>query len=138
MGPSEADVRLAVGTLEDPDLRRGLAELGMVGAVEVGRRADRRRDPGAGAGMAERQGSGGPGPTPSSAPHGHGGAWPEPHVDLRVMTDDERAELLRRLAAPPGGEPVTAASPPVREAAACSGGDRLVRSVTKRAGPTAS
>ncbi len=38
MGPSEADVRLAVSGIEDPDLRRGLAELGMVGRVEVQKR----------------------------------------------------------------------------------------------------
>ncbi len=38
LAPSEADVRLAVGAVEDPDLRRGIGELGMIGRVEANRR----------------------------------------------------------------------------------------------------
>jgi ATP-binding protein involved in chromosome partitioning len=39
VGPSEAEVRAALAAVEDPDLRRGLQELGMVAGVKVKRRA---------------------------------------------------------------------------------------------------
>ena len=38
MAPTEADVRAAAAAVEDPDLRRGLGELGMVRSVASGRR----------------------------------------------------------------------------------------------------
>ena len=110
MSPSEADVRLAISSVEDPDLRRGLAELGMIGRIEAHRRrttveilvpaqgwsgADE---------LAERV-------TSELSAARAGGPWPEPHVDMRVMTDVEREELLRRLSAPRGGEPARVAPP---------------------------
>ena len=38
LGRSEPDIRLAVGAISDPDLRRGLEELGMIGGVSVSKR----------------------------------------------------------------------------------------------------
>ncbi|MFZ0664914.1 MAG: hypothetical protein WAM97_04105, partial [Acidimicrobiales bacterium] len=35
---SEADIRLSIGAVQEPDLRRGLDELGMVGPVRARRR----------------------------------------------------------------------------------------------------
>jgi ATP-binding protein involved in chromosome partitioning len=110
VSPSEADVRLAVGAVEDPDLRRGLAELGMIGRVETHRRQTTVEI------LVPAQGWSGADEladrvrTELSAPRA-GGPWPEPQVDLRLMTDEERAALLRRLAAPRGGEPAPVAAP---------------------------
>ena len=39
MGPSEVDVRAAVSAVDDPDLRRGVDELGMVRGVQLNRRS---------------------------------------------------------------------------------------------------
>ncbi len=39
MGPSEPEVRAALAGVDEPDLRRGLVELGMVGALRVKRRS---------------------------------------------------------------------------------------------------
>jgi len=112
---SEADVRLAVGAVVDPDLRRGLDELGMVGEVKAKRRGIEvellvpvERWPGTQQLVALTR------EAVASAPTRDGSA-PELKMDVRVMTDAERAELLRRLAAPAGGEP------PVRVSAPASG-----------------
>jgi ATP-binding protein involved in chromosome partitioning len=94
VAPSEAEVRTAVGAVEDPDLRRTIGELGMVRSVGVERRSltvvlavPVARWP-ATAVVARAvtdvlDSFGGP---------GHGA------VDVVVMTDDERAALHRRLA----------------------------------------
>ena len=133
MAPTDADVRAVVAAVEDPLLRRGLGELGMIRslslsesgaavvvalpvegwpvAAEVGDRVRRAlaelggvRDAAGGAG-----GEGGPG--------GEGGTSAgRATVELAVMDDDERAELHRRLARGPGGEPVTPLGPPPRPA----------------------
>jgi ATP-binding protein involved in chromosome partitioning len=107
VAPSEAEVRAVVAAVEDPTLRRGLGELGMVRSVDAGRRAtsvtvavpvegwpaaddlaDRVRR--AVAGVA-----------------GTGDA----RIELVTMSTGERAELHRRLALGPGGEPAPAAAP---------------------------
>jgi len=103
--PTDADVRAAAAAVEDPTLRRGLGELGMVRSVRSGRRqasvvvalpvegwpaADELvdlvvRSVGAVAGVGEVK------------------------VELLTMTDPEREELHRRLALGAGGEPVAPA-----------------------------
>jgi ATP-binding protein involved in chromosome partitioning len=110
LGPSESDVRNAVGRVEDPDLRRGLDELGMVGAVKVTRRgvAIELLVPVHGWPAARelvlrvRQAA-----IDCSGDRDKG---VEPTVDLRVMAADEQAELVSRLGVPPGGEPKRGAS----------------------------
>jgi ATP-binding protein involved in chromosome partitioning len=98
---NEAAVRAAVAAVEDPEFRRGLGELGMLRAVRAGRRdtevvlavpidgwpaADELRV------LVEQ--------AVRSA-----GAPDALRLEVRVMTDDERAELHRRLALGAGGEP---------------------------------
>jgi len=102
VAPSDAQVRAAAAAVYDPDLRRGLGELAMVRAVACGRRGTTvtlampvARWPAA-ADVAERV---------RRAVEDLGGAGPVV-VETAVMTDDERAELHRRLALGPGGEPV--------------------------------
>jgi ATP-binding protein involved in chromosome partitioning len=100
----DARVSAALAAVEDPDLLRGIGELGMLKKVEVRRRnlqvevslpaaqwpvrqtlATRMRDALKALEGSDRLG--------------------EVTVEMVVMTEDERAELLRRLASPPGGEP---------------------------------
>jgi ATP-binding protein involved in chromosome partitioning len=96
--PSEAEVRAAAEAVVDPDLRRPLGELGIVRSVGVKRRSltvvlamPVARWPAAAAVTdAVRlavEALGGPGSA---------------RVDVEVMTDDERAALHARLAAPSG------------------------------------
>ena len=100
MAPNEAQVRAAVAAVEDPELRRGLGELAMIQAVDLGRRGVRvtvalpvERWPG--------------GPTVVEGVRRAVEALGTGPVEVATvtMTDDERAELHRRLALVPGGEP---------------------------------
>jgi ATP-binding protein involved in chromosome partitioning len=107
VGRSESEIRLAVGAVSDPDLRRGLEELAMIGDVSVSRRevvvelllpvegwppaVDLAEE----VKKAVLDSQGGEGEAKKT------------RVAVRTMNDSERAELLRRLAAPPGGEPPT-------------------------------
>ena len=102
MAPTEGELRTAAAAVEDPTLRRGLGELGMVRSVRVGRRqasvtvavpVDRWPDADELVGLVVRA---------VGAVAGVG----EVVVELATMTDDERAELHRRLALGAGGEPV--------------------------------
>jgi ATP-binding protein involved in chromosome partitioning len=96
--PSAAEVRDVVAPIEDPDLRRAVGDLGMVRSIEVGRRSvdvvlalPVARWPVA-ADLEVRVADA----VAALAPGGR------VRVVMEVMTDDERAELHRRLAAPPG------------------------------------
>jgi ATP-binding protein involved in chromosome partitioning len=102
VAPTEGELRAAAAAVEDPTLRRGLGELGMVRSVRVGRRrvsvivaVPVDRWPGADelVGLVVRA---------LGAVEGVG----EVVVEVSTMTDDEREELHRRLALGPGGEPV--------------------------------
>jgi ATP-binding protein involved in chromosome partitioning len=102
VAPTEGELRTAAAAVEDPTLRRGLGELGMVRSVRVGRRqasvtvavpVDRWPDADELVGLVVRA---------VGAVAGVG----EVVVELATMTDDERAELHRRLALGAGGEPV--------------------------------
>ncbi len=101
MAPNDADVRAAAAAVEDPTLRRGLGELGMVRSVRAGRRqtlvvvampverwpaADELVD------LVVRGVGSLPGVT-------------EVKVELATMTAEERQDLHRRLALGAGGEP---------------------------------
>jgi ATP-binding protein involved in chromosome partitioning len=101
VAPTEGELRAAAAAVEDPTLRRGLGELGMVRSVRVGRRQASvvvavpvDRWPGADelVGSVVRA---------LSAVPGVG----EVVVELATMTDEERGELHRRLALGAGGEP---------------------------------
>ena len=107
MAPTDADIRAAAAAVEDPTLRRGLGELGMVRSVRSGRRqasvvvalpverwpaADELVD------LVVRK---------VGAVPGVG----EVKVELSVMTGEERGDLHRRLALGPGGEPVDPVAP---------------------------
>jgi ATP-binding protein involved in chromosome partitioning len=102
VAPSDADVRAAAAAVEDPTLRRGLGELGMVRSVRSGRRqasvvvalpVDRWPDADELVDLVVRS---------VGAVPGVG----EVKVELSTMTEDERQELHRRLALGAGGEPV--------------------------------
>jgi ATP-binding protein involved in chromosome partitioning len=105
VNPSEADIRLAVGAVADPQLRRGLSELGMIGEVSTGRRGVKVE--------VLVPVNGWPAPEELAASVraaameslGGQGRAPETSVTVRVMDERERAGLLRRLSEPPGGEP---------------------------------
>jgi len=103
-----AEVRAAIGAVEDPDLLRGLGELGMVREVDLrrkslsvvlalpvagwpGRPEIARR---VGDALASLPGTG------------------DVRIDMVVMDGEERAELLERLAGPAGGELADLPSPP--------------------------
>ncbi len=102
MAPTDAEVQAAAGAVEDPTLRRGLGELGMVRSVRSGRRqaavvvalpVDRWP-------AAEEL---------VDLVVQSVGALPgvgEVKVELSLMTDEERQELHRRLALGAGGEPI--------------------------------
>jgi metal-sulfur cluster biosynthetic enzyme len=130
--PSEAEVRAAAEAVVDPDLRRPLGELGIVRSVGVKRRSltvvlamPVARWPAAAAVTdAVRlavEALGGPGSA---------------RVDVEVMTDDERAALHARLAAPSG--PTTAMTTATRRHRRGPRGRPRVRSATKKVDPTAS
>jgi ATP-binding protein involved in chromosome partitioning len=99
VAPSEAEVRAAVAAVEDPDLRRTVGELGMIRSIRVQRRSmtvvlampvakwpAQTAVTGAVRDALEVFGM----------PGGE-------RVEVVVMTDDERAELHRLLAAPTAG-----------------------------------
>ena len=110
MGPSEAELKAAVASVTDPDLRRGVLELGMVRSVSARRRSVT---------------------VDLAVPHD---GWPGTRslveqlraaaaevsgvgsvtVAVSAMSDDERAALLAALAEPPGGEPAPLAAAPHR------------------------
>jgi len=105
VSPTEAEVRAELGAIDDPSLRRGIGELGMVRAVAVRRRTVN---------------------VELAVPVDD---WPEQDelsraveavlgslagvgsvsVERSVMTDDERQSLHAVLAAPAGGEPAPSA-----------------------------
>jgi ATP-binding protein involved in chromosome partitioning len=99
---TDVDVRAAAAAVEDPTLRRGLGELGMVRSARSGRRQASvvvalpvERWPGA----------------PELvdlviAAVGAVAGVGEVKVEVATMTGEERQELHRRLALGPGGEPV--------------------------------
>jgi ATP-binding protein involved in chromosome partitioning len=96
-----SDLAAALAAVEDPELGRALGELGMVRALQAGRRrleVDLALPvagwPGADE-LVERV-------RRALAEAGEGG---EVAVRLSVMTDDERARLRQALGRPPGGEP---------------------------------
>jgi ATP-binding protein involved in chromosome partitioning len=107
VAPTEVDVRAAAAAVEDPTLRRGLGELGMLRSVQSGRRrvavvvaVPVERWPAAQelvdlviAGVGAVPGVG------------------EVTVEVAVMTGEERQELHRRLALGAGGEPVEPIGP---------------------------
>jgi ATP-binding protein involved in chromosome partitioning len=118
VAPTEGELRTAAAAVEDPTLRRGLGELGMVRSVRVGRRqasvtvavpVDRWPDADELVGLVVRA---------VGAVVGVG----EVVVELATMTDDERAELHRRLALGAGGEPVESMAGSSRDAHAHSHG----------------
>jgi ATP-binding protein involved in chromosome partitioning len=99
VAPNEAEVRAAVAAVQDPDLRRAIGDLGIVRSVGVKRRSASivlampvARWPAAAA-------------VTAAVRHiveemtGDGSA----HIEVMVMTDDERAALHRRLGASPAG-----------------------------------
>jgi len=102
VAPTDVEIRAAAAAVEDPTLRRGLGELGMVRSVRSGRRqasvvvalpVDRWPDADELVDLVVRS----------------VGALPgvgEVKVELSTMTDEERQELHRRLALGAGGEPV--------------------------------
>jgi ATP-binding protein involved in chromosome partitioning len=103
----EAELRAAVAAVEDPELRRGLGELGMVRQVRPGRRETSV--------VVALPVDGWPARdevrwrVDAAARTVTGSAV---RVEVATMTGDERAELLRRLSAPAGGEPATPVAPP--------------------------
>ncbi len=106
VNPSETDIRLAVGAVADPQLRRGLSELGMVGEVSAGRRGVRVEVlvpvngwPAADELVTSVRDA-------AIECQGGEGRARETVVTVRAMDEPERAGLLRRLAEPAGGEPV--------------------------------
>jgi ATP-binding protein involved in chromosome partitioning len=110
VAPNEAEVRAAVAAVSDPVLRRSLGELGMVRSVEAGRRGASVvvAVPVEGWPDADALAA-----TVRAAVEGLGGSGAV-QVELATMTADERAELHRRLALGPGGEPATAGAPAAR------------------------
>jgi len=102
VAPTDADVRAAAAAVEDPTLRRGLGELGMVRSTRAGRRQASV--------VLARPVDGWPGVDELVDLVIRGvGALPgvgEVKVEVLTMTDEERGELHRRLALGAGGEPV--------------------------------
>jgi ATP-binding protein involved in chromosome partitioning len=108
VAPNEAAVRAAVAAVWDPELRRGLGELGMVRTVSVARRATEVE---LALPVEGWPAAGTLGVLVDEAVRAVEGAAPA-HVSVSVMTDGERAELHRRLALGPGGEPVAPVGTP--------------------------
>jgi ATP-binding protein involved in chromosome partitioning len=106
LSPNPDEVRAAIGAVQEPDLLRALDELGMLRALDVGRRKLK---------------------VELALPAAQ---WParqelsrrlaevlerldgvrDVEVEMVVMTDQERVDLRRRLASPPGGEPAAASA----------------------------
>lgn len=107
MAPNVDELRAVVAAVEEPDLRRGLGELGMLRGVELSRRklSVQLAVPSAGwptsDGLAERL---------REALRPVDGLG-EVVVEIGVMTDSERAELVRRLGTPVTGEGPDGADP---------------------------
>ncbi|MGD0321635.1 MAG: Mrp/NBP35 family ATP-binding protein [Acidimicrobiales bacterium] len=110
MAPNIAEVHGALAAVEEPELLRGLGELGMVRDVELGRHEVSvslalpvARWPGREE-LARRVGD---------SLRGLAGIE-DVRVEMVAMNDDERATLLENLANPPGGEPapIPPRSPP--------------------------
>jgi ATP-binding protein involved in chromosome partitioning len=102
VAPTDVDVRAAAAAVEDPTLRRGLGELGMVRSVRTGRRQ-------ASVVVALPVEGWPEGRDLVDAVIAAVGSVPEVgevKVELSTMTDAERQELHRRLALGAGGEPV--------------------------------
>ncbi len=106
MTPSDEQVQAAVAAVEEPELRRGIGELGMVRSVR-----SRRRHVDVEVAV--------PGPRwpqlDELAQRIHHAVGTVPgagaaEVSVVWMSDDERAELLARLAVPAHGEPAAAPS----------------------------
>jgi ATP-binding protein involved in chromosome partitioning len=102
VAPTDAEVRAAAAVVEDPTLRRGLGELGMVRSVRSGRRqasvvvalpVERWPDTELLVDLVVRA----VGTVPGVG---------EVKVEVTTMTGEERQELHRRLALGAGGEPV--------------------------------
>jgi ATP-binding protein involved in chromosome partitioning len=110
LAPNIAEVHGALAAVEEPELLRGLGELGMVRDVELGRHEVSvslalpvARWPGREE-LARRVGD---------SLRGLAGIE-DVRVEMVAMNDDERATLLENLANPPGGEPapIPPRSPP--------------------------
>ena len=107
MSPTEAELRAALAAVDDPLLRRGVVELGMLGRVE----ADRRGVsiglvvPVAGWPAAEELAA-----RVRDAVASVPGVR-DVSVEVRAMADDERPRLHAALAAPEGGEPAALGGP---------------------------
>jgi ATP-binding protein involved in chromosome partitioning len=139
LAPEIAQVHAALSAVEDPDLLRGLGELGMVRQVDLSRRKVAvqlalpvaqwpSRDE-----LASRV---------AQALASVEGVS-EAKVEMTTMTDEEREELVRRLGTPPGGEPPDLPAPDgirSRQSSDSEGGhghDHLRREVTPPPGPLA-
>ncbi len=108
MAPSETELRAAVAAVEDPLLRRGLGELGMVRSVDAGRgglwvTVAMPVDGWPAAAELVELVRAALGTLPGGADVG---------VETPTMSEDERAELHRRLALSPGGAPGPVVSAP--------------------------
>jgi ATP-binding protein involved in chromosome partitioning len=97
---SEAEVRAAVAAVHDPDLRRAIGELGVIRSIDVKRRSTTvvlampvAKWPAAASVTA----------AVTSVVEAMAGAG-QAHVEVVVMSDDERAALHRHLAAPGAGD----------------------------------
>jgi len=107
VSPTEAELRAALAAVDDPLLRRGVVELGMLGRVE----ADRRGVsiglvvPVAGWPAAEELAA-----RVRDAVASVPGVR-DVSVEVRAMADDERPRLHAALAAPEGGEPAALGGP---------------------------
>ena len=107
MDRRDAELRAALSAVPDPDLLRGLGELGMIAALDVGRRqvtVTLALPLASWPGAAELEET----IRATLAPLLQGIRL---EVQATVMTPDERAELLARLAGPAGGEPPVPAQP---------------------------
>ncbi len=107
MAAGESEVRAAVAAVEDPELRRGLGELGMVRSVTSGRRGVAvvvavPVDRWPGTEELSRRVRAAVAPVAGTA---------DVRVELATMADDERVEFHRRLATGPGGEPPPLSGP---------------------------
>jgi ATP-binding protein involved in chromosome partitioning len=107
VAPTEGELRAAAASVQDPTLRRGLGELGMIRSVRSGRRqvsvtvavpVDRWPGSDELVGLVIRA-------------VGAVGGVGEVVVELATMTTDERRELHQRLALGPGGEPAEPMAP---------------------------
>ena len=107
MAPTEVDVRAAAAAVEDPTLRRGLGELGMLRSVQSGR----RRVAVVVAVPVERWPAAQELVDLVIAAVGAVPGVGEVTVEVAVMTGEERQELHRRLALGAGGEPVEPIGP---------------------------